>query len=279
MTILDALEKSKRLRNERLQKEGAPAAPPVQTLAARARRATDGSPLVQLDVPQLDVDAGICERNRVLLQRNADHRYSGILDSYRILRTRLLARGAGGFRSVGIISAGPGEGKSVTALNLALSLAREKKQNVVLLDLDLRHPSICRNLGVTPPVEIGSVLTGEARPEQAFFGIGVERLVVAGGMSSYENSSELLGSTDLVRLLSYINGMDPDAFIVVDLPPLLVTADALVVLPMLSAALMVVAEGYTNREQLDRAMEVLGETKLAGIVLNRSREAVEDYYA
>ena len=63
-----------------------------------------------------------------------------------------------------------------------------------------------------------------------------------------------------------------------DLPPVLVSADALVVAPKLSGVLLVVAEGMTRRDQLDRAIEVLSGAKVAGIVLNRSRESVEDYY-
>ena len=64
----------------------------------------------------------------------------------------------------------------------------------------------------------------------------------------------------------------------VDLPPLLLSADALVVAPKLSAVLLVVAEGTTRRDKLDRAVELLSGSNVAGIVLNRSRESVEDYY-
>jgi Mrp family chromosome partitioning ATPase len=133
-------------------------------------------------------------------------------------------------------------------------------------------------LGVEPKVEIGSALAGEARAEDVFFSIGVDNLVVAGGTASHSNSSELLGARGLPELLDYINGADPNALVIADLPPLLVSADALVVAPKLAAVLLVVAEGMTRREQVDKAVEVLSGTKVAGIVLNRSREAVEEYY-
>jgi Mrp family chromosome partitioning ATPase len=279
MTILEAIERAKRLREERAQHENrAPAseAPVVRRKAVEIK----SHPVARLEFETVKIDPNVYEKNRVMMQREQGHAYSAVLDSYRILRTRIWHRGVGTERwsSLGMVSAGPGEGKSLTALNLSLAFAREKKNNVFLLDLDLRNPCVCRYLGVTPRVGIGSALSGEAKPQDVFFGIGVENLILAGGVTSYENSSEMLGGDGLANLLAYINSIDPHALIMVDLPPLLISADALVVGPKLSAVLLVVAEGVTRRDQLDRAIEVLSGSTVAGIVLNRSRESVEDYY-
>jgi Mrp family chromosome partitioning ATPase len=280
--IEGALERSKRSREER-SREGAPeAAAGASVVVSRKVVAAPERPApVRLQFEQLPIDRRVCENERVLLSDDRNHQYSALLDSYRILRTRIWHRGVESERwsSLGIVSAGPGEGKTVTCINLALAFAREKRRNVFLLDLDLRNASICRYIGVTPRTEIGSAITGAAKPEQVFFGIGVENLFVAGGLTSYENSSEMLGGHGVADLLAYVNNVDPHALILVDLPPLLISADAQVVAPRLSAVALVVAEGMTRRDQLDRATELLAGVQVAGIVLNRSREAVEDYYS
>jgi Mrp family chromosome partitioning ATPase len=180
--------------------------------------------------------------------------------------------------ALGIVSAGPDEGKSVTAVNLALAFASEKRRNVFLLDLDLRNPSICRYLGVSPSVELGSCLAQVARAEDSLFRIGVDNLAVAGGVLSHDNSSELLGGAALPEMLAMIRKSDPHALIIADLPPLLQSADAMVIAPQLTTTLLVVGEGIARRENLNRAAEILQGMPLAGVVLNRSREAIEDYY-
>jgi Mrp family chromosome partitioning ATPase len=278
MIILEAIERAKKLRGDRSQKEGREE--PGGTAARLKISGPESHPVARLVFEQLSIDAGVYEKNRVLMLRDQGHAYSAVLDSYRILRTRIWHRGVGSERwtSLGMVSAGPGEGKTLTSLNLALAFAREKKNNVFLLDLDLRNPSVCRYLGVTPRNGIGSALTGEVKPEEVFFGIGVDNLIMAGGLTSYENSSEMLGGEGLTEIFSYINRIDPHALIIVDLPPLLISADALVVAPKLSAVLLIVAEGVTRRDQLDRAIENLSGSTVAGIVLNRSRESVKDYY-
>lgn len=285
MTILEALEKAKKLREARGDARGAGAAAPsvrehaVTRVRRKSREGTQAQ-AVRLEFPLVPLDERTCEESRVLLGTSR-HRYSSVLDSYRILRARLLPRleAADNLCSIGFVSAGPGEGKTVTCINLALAFAREKKRNVFLLDLDLRNPSVCRYLGVQPPAEIGGVLSGEVPAHEAFFSVGVENLVVAGGNTSYENSSELLGGPGMEALVDAVHERDPRAIILVDLPPLLLAADALAAAPFLSSVVLVVAEGQTRRDQLEDALEVLSGTHVAGIVLNRSREHVEDYYS
>lgn len=229
--------------------------------------------------PVLQADAEACEKARVVLSESADHSLSKVLDSYRIVRTRLRrSLGARDAASIGIVSAGRNEGKSLTAVNLALAFAREGKQNVYLLDLDLRNPTVCGMLGVVPNVGIGDCLSGAAPAESAFFTIGVEGVAVAGGTARLVNSSELLSGTALPQLFQYVHSMDPKALVLVDLPPLLPSADALIVAPHLTTTLLVVSEGVTRRDQLQRAGEMLSGVNVAGVVMNRSREAGDNHY-
>jgi Mrp family chromosome partitioning ATPase len=224
-------------------------------------------------------DDRICENARVVLSEGADNANTKALDSYRIVRTRLRrALGSREAASIGVVSAGRNEGKSLTCVNLALAFARERRQNVYLLDLDLRNPSVCGMLGVVPNVEIGSFLSGGAPVESAFFTIGVAGVAIAGGTARHVNSSELLSGGALPQLFHYLHSIDPQALVLVDLPPLLPSADALIVAPHLTSTLLVVSEGVTRRDLLQRAGEMLTGINVAGVVMNRSHEAAENYY-
>ncbi len=201
--------------------------------------------------------------------------------AYRMIRTRLLHRSrSNGLKSIAITSPGPGEGKSLTALNLALSLARDTTVNVFLLDLDMRNPSMCRYLGLQPPVELLAYFRGSNAAGEVFFSLGPKNLALAGSLSTTDAASELLGSGRLEALLGYIGSLCPNPVILLDLPPLLVTDEALLVAPRVDATLLVVAEGRTRRDSLARAVHLLAEFKCIGVVLNRASEAMEEnaYY-
>jgi Mrp family chromosome partitioning ATPase len=281
MSIIEgALKRAKKEGGAEREREDAPRAGASDGLGGDHRRQQSvitPAPLPMFSVMQ--ADARICEQARVVLSEGADHSQSKVLDSYRIVRTRLRrALGTRDAASIGIVSAGRNEGKSLTSVNLALAFARERKQNVYLLDLDLRNPTVCGMLGVVPNVEIGSYLAGAAPPDATFFTFGFEGVAVAGGTARHVNSSELLSGSALPQLFQYLHSVDPRALVLVDLPPLLPSADALIVAPHLTSTLLVVSEGVTRRDQLQRAGEMLSGVNVAGIVMNRSREASDNYY-
>ncbi|HTT02827.1 MAG TPA: CpsD/CapB family tyrosine-protein kinase [Steroidobacteraceae bacterium] len=194
--------------------------------------------------------------------------------AYRMIRTRLVHKVRGNsLQSIAITSPEAGEGKSITAINIALSLARDPTNNVVLLDLDMRNPSVCRYLGVRPPHELISYFTGDVAPNDVLFSIGPENLALAGSLASTDLASELLGSGRLEALLAHVSNAIPNPVILLDMPPVLVTDEALLVAPRVDATLLVVAEGKTRRDALVRARTVLADFNLAGVLLNRSTES------
>ena len=280
MTILDALEKAKKLGKERETAEIAQAARVARTPAPKISHAELMKPRVKpAEFARIAYDPKACEENRILVPDGEGPMEPGAADAYNMLRTRLLQRArANGWTRIAVTSPGPGEGKSVTALNLALSIAREKHNSVFLLDLDVRNPSICRHLGLTPQVEIVRFLTGEVGPESVFFSIGVENLSLAGGLMGTEESSDLLATGRIEQLFDYIRSIASHPLILVDLAPVLSTADVLVVAPRVDATLLVVAQGQTRRDSLGRTVELLSEYTVAGVVLNRSRELLSEYY-
>lgn len=229
--------------------------------------------------PEIPYDPALCTENRIFVPELSVGLRSPGAAAYRVLRTRLLHRTRSNeWTKIGVTSPGQGDGKSVTALNLAISIAREGNNNVFLLDLDMRSPKMCAYLGTRPPIAVDDFLSGSGRPEDCLFSIGIENLSLAGSLASTENASELLASARIAALFDYISGVAYQPLILVDLPPLLSTDDALIVADKVDACLLVVSEGRSRRDQAAEALDLLAEFNLAGMIMNRSSAAVSEYY-
>lgn len=269
-SITEAIRKARELR--------------LGALRAPMRRTSDQAPAEQpplAEMPtfqQIPFDAATCRRNRIVLP-DSKHKRSGAA-AYRMLRARVLQRArSNNWTTIGITSPGAGEGKSLTAINLAMTIAREQNNNVFLVDFDMRSPKLCRYLGVEAPTGIEQLLKRQAEPKDCLFSIGVGHLVLGGTNSITDQSSELLASTGPEDLFAYIKRIAPNPLILVDLPPLLSTDDALVLAPKVDACLLVVSEGKSRRDGTVKALELMSEFNLAGIILNRSSVMVSDYYS
>jgi Mrp family chromosome partitioning ATPase len=240
------------------------------------------APLVEKPAfPVFNVNPATIEANRILMPHIYAGDDGGAAAAYRILRTRLLQKlRTNRWTSLAITSPGPGEGKSLTCLNLALNLARDKSTEVFLLDLDMRNPSICNYLGVHPAHELTTYFAGEGTPADVLFSIGVGNLAIAGSTLSTEQASELLASGRFEELIAYISTISNNPVVLIDLPPVLVTDEALLVAPRVDATALVVAEGRTRRDSLGRAKLLLADFNSAGIILNCSYErfGADSYY-
>jgi Mrp family chromosome partitioning ATPase len=200
--------------------------------------------------------------------------------AYRMLRTQVLQRARShGLNAIGVVSAVSGEGKTVTAINLALSLAAEPNQTVVLMDLDLRHPSIAETLGLRAECGLESWFGGDDPTRNVCYALeGVERLYVFPTLKPVAASSETLAGLGTRRLINEFKDRDPPRLLIVDLPPVLLSDDALMVAPLLDAVVLVVNERLTRREDVSRVIELLGNTRIVGTVLNRSSESEQRAY-
>jgi capsular exopolysaccharide synthesis family protein len=193
--------------------------------------------------------------------------------AYAVLRTQVLLRmKQKAWRAIAVTSPGPGEGKTLTAVNLALSLAREVNQTVLLVDLDLRRPGVHRCFGFEPEAGIVDHLVRDTPLSEVLFNPGVDRLVVLPGREPIVSSSEVLSSPRMVALVEELKTRYPDRLVLFDLPPVLSADDAMAFAPYVDAALMVVDEGRTTRAAFERALRYLGHTALLGTVLNRTAE-------
>jgi protein-tyrosine kinase len=195
--------------------------------------------------------------------------------AYRMLRTQILQRArAHGITTIGVVSAVNGEGKTLTAINLALSLAADPNQSVLLIDMDLRRPSIAKTLRLPVDRGLEAWFAGTATVEDLWHGVdGVDRLFLLPTLVPVPASSEALARATTKKLLQDLKDRDPGRILIVDLPPVLLSDDALTLAPQLDAVVLVVAEGLTQSEDVTRVLELLGNTRVIGTVLNRSSES------
>ena len=199
--------------------------------------------------------------------------------AYKILRTRIIQKLTGKeLWSVGITGTTPGEGKTLTAINLAMALARDVNTNVFLVDLDLQRPQINSYLGLRSDKGLAEYLEGSAGLDEIIYDVGVERLAVIPTARAVENSSEALSSPRMLELVEALESELPRRIIVYDLPPLTLSDDVIGFAPRLDGIALVVAEGMTERAVLEGAKEALADMNLLGIVLNRSRERNDASY-
>jgi Mrp family chromosome partitioning ATPase len=199
--------------------------------------------------------------------------------AYRMIRTRLLqVLRSNKWQTLAIVSAGMAEGKSLTAINLALSLSREGNQNVFLVDLDMRRPKLGEYLGIKHPHGVQQYFEGQTDAKSLFFRIGAPGLAIAVNTAVQDNSSELLSSERLAQLIEYVQSVDPDAILLFDMPPLLLADDAIAIAPSVDGIILVACEGKTRRADLATAFDLIKGFGLAGVILNKSAEQVAQYY-
>ncbi|MGE3511362.1 MAG: CpsD/CapB family tyrosine-protein kinase [Vicinamibacterales bacterium] len=199
--------------------------------------------------------------------------------AYKMLRTQVMQRmSARGWNALAITSPAPEDGKTVTAINLAISLAREMHHTVLLVDMDLRNPSVHRYLGLQPQKGIDDYLLREVPMSDVLVNPGIERLVLLPGRTAVENSSEILASPSMGRLVQELKSRYPSRIVIFDLPPLLAADDALSFAPYVDAFLLVFRDGKTTKTEVEHSMEILKDVPIIGTVLNGSDERLSAYY-
>ena len=208
------------------------------------------------------------ERTRVIASQTDDER----VEAYRQLRTQVLHTfESEGFSSLAITSPYQGAGKTLTSVNLAISLSHETNNTVLLVDLDLQKPDVHRVLGVEVELGVVDVVEGRAELPDVLINPMMPRLVVLPGRHLGRPSSELLSSMGMRKMVADITRRYDRRLIVFDLPPLLRNDDALKFAPYADATLLVVEEGSNTPEEVERSMHLLRHANLIGTVLNKSR--------
>ena len=224
-------------------------------------------PIVYTKTRSLDIPLSVLRHGRVM----AAYDKGPFVDAFKILRTQVVQRlRENNWSVLGVTSPGHGEGKTFTAVNLAVSLAMETTQTVLLVDADLSNPSVHEVFGLDDCPGLADYLLDNQRLEDLLVHPGISRLVLLPGGRALSNSTEILTSPHMLALVEELKHRYPSRIVIFDLPPLLHTADVLAFSPYTDALLLVVEEGKTTAEEVERALSLVKNSRpVLGTVLNK----------
>lgn len=231
---------------------------------------------VMLQTPVISLSPLTRERHRIL-PPGAAGPHGG---PYKMLRTQVMQRlDKLGATTLGVLSPTSGDGKTSTAINLAIAIAADPEHAVLLVDLDLRNPAVAERFGHAPQIGIGQCMQQRRHVREAMFKVaGYERLTVAAATGRIEDSSELLSSAHVREVFEGMRTRYANRFVIFDLPPVLQADDALAFSRNLQAGLLVVGEGKTQRDDITRTLALLHDLPFVGTVLNASKSPERSYY-
>ena len=231
---------------------------------------TPWQPPVYAESKTVAIDVNVAVRNHCVALSPA---YTEI-DYYKVLRTQLrqMDRGAD-WKTVMITSVSPGEGKTVTAINLAATFAREYSQTVLLVDADLRRQSIHRYLGYASDRGLLDYLESKMPMRDIMVWPGIDKFTIISGGGVVEDSAEWMGSPRMRELVAELKDRYDDRHVIFDVPPVMGCADTLAFAPLVDRIILVVGAGHTRQQDLEKALEMLPQEKVAGFVLNQFNDA------
>jgi len=196
-----------------------------------------------------------------------------IADRIKILRTQVLDRMKQlGANTLLVISANPNEGKSLIALNLAISISQEINYTVLLVEADMRTSSMNRYFGLDYSKGLSDILMKEAEVPDVLINPGIEKLVILPAGRAIKTSAELLGSPRMEDLVKEMKTRYPDRFIIFDGPPFLSFADPLSFSRFVDGILLVVEAEKTSKKDIARVMELLKGKPVIGAIYNKAKE-------
>lgn len=230
----------------------------------------------ELSIPVFTPDALILEKNRILNSASREE----VVQPYKVLRTRLIhILQDKGWSSVAVLSPTKDDGKTTVAINLSISIGNSHKNNAVLLDLDLLTPSVHSCYGYQPECGLEDFFENNRPLSEIIISPNMQGLIIAPSIRPLRHSSEYLSTSKGEDLIKQANSMVDNSITIVDLPPVLVSDDAISFLPHIDAVLLVIREGKTNKHDIERTLEMLEGVNIAGVVMNDSLEpATLGYY-
>ncbi|MBC7982674.1 MAG: AAA family ATPase [Candidatus Obscuribacterales bacterium] len=204
-----------------------------------------------------------------------------IADEYRQIKRPLIAKifGLGGVprlengHLIMMASAVPGDGKTFSSINLALSIAMEKDISILLVDADVAKPHISTIFGVNKEPGLLDVLRDEKiNVESVVLATNVPRLSILSAGTPSETATEFLASERMRQVVEQLGANDPNRIVLFDSPPLLLTSESRVLAGIVGQIVLVVCAGRTPQQAVFDTLDLLGEGKSIGLVLNQSDE-------
>jgi non-specific protein-tyrosine kinase len=223
----------------------------------------------------VSLDPVLLARNRCLLHLTNTRE----AESFRVLRTRVLQRTqAAGASTILVTSALAGEGKTVSAINLSMAIAREFQHTVMLVDADLRKQNIHKYLGFSGERGLIDHLVGTMPLSELITWPGIEKMTLISGGRLVHESAEILGSPRMFDLVAAMKSRYPNRYVIFDAPPVFAGADVLTLAPLVDMIIVVVRAGKTSLDEVARAVQYLPKEKIMGFVLNGSTSPHASYY-
>ena len=206
---------------------------------------------------------------------------SPVSEEYRRLKSMLIRETKQDFlNTIMITSAVDSEGKTLTAINLAITLAQELDHSILLIDADLRKPMIHNYLGIDYEYGLADCLRKDMDMSDVLIKTGIGNLVFLPAGKPVSNPVELLSSEKMKSLLKEIKRRYTDRYVIIDTPPILPFADALVLGELVDAVLFVVKEGRAQKKLIDNALALIENMKVLGVVFNAVRqENLDGHYS
>lgn len=271
------------------------AEPKVESAPAQVHRPEKSSPQARRAEPGVLQSPEMAISRRVELNLEAlsaagiirpDAVRSQLADEYRVVKRPLIdnamGKGAAPIKDGNLImitSALPGEGKTFTAANLAMSIAMELDNTVMLVDADVARPSLLKVLGLPPARGLLDVLVDESIDlPQVLLRTNVEKLTILPSGTPHPRATELLASDAMVRLLEDMASRYSDRIIIFDSPPLLVTTEARTLASHMGQVVVVVKAEGTAYADVKHALATLEACPVKLMLLNQAKTSAQDAY-
>lgn len=223
----------------------------------------------------LKLDDAHLENNRIVSQLSKDAS-SAVFDT---LRTQILQKmEENNWQTLAVVSPTPESGKTLISINLAISIAHQPQKTALLVDFDLRRPKVATYLGIKTGKSMNEFLDDSAQLEEVMINPSIPRLIVMPTMKPITRSSEVLSSNKVRGLIKELKERYDSRIIIFDLPPLLSSDDAMVLLPQVDCVLVVIADGVSTEEEIEQALGFVPQENLIGVVLNKVDIEHKAYY-
>jgi non-specific protein-tyrosine kinase len=252
-----------------------------KTAAAEAKSPKDTPAGTDWHAPEysktrrIDPDKDLIRQNRCVSLIN-DTPDSGL---YEVLRAKVqFAAGEHDLRTIMVTSAEPGDGKTLTCINLACSFAKSHHQTVLLVDADLKKQQVHRYLGINSPYGLVDCLRADRTIEQCLIWPGIEKMVLLSGGDTLQESAELTSSPMMSNFIQDVRNRYEDRFVFFDTPPVLVGADTMAIAQLVDGIIVVAQTGKTSKDSFKKAIDLLPREKIIGVVMNRETALSSKYY-
>ena len=227
----------------------------------------------QVDYEQtrvVSLNQDLLAKNRIVAFNKNNHLSLG----FDILRTQVIDKMLkNGWRTLAITSPIPACGKTMVSINLGMSIAHHTDRTAMLVDFDLRRPTVSKYLGLTSGPTLNDVLSGDATVSESLVNPGLDRFVILPTAIPVKHSSEVLSSKKVTNLITEFRERYAERIVIFDLPPLLGTDDAMIMMKQVDCVLVVVGNGMVSKTDLEESMRYVDQDKLLGTILNKAKIA------